>query len=168
MVAVIIACEVGFWVLLGCGLAARYVLRAKLLSTVLLLAVPLVDVVLLAAVYIGVSLAFGRQMIRWADQRFAHRFAGGPAPTRPPRAGRDHATHERRQWLRHLLAYVIAIAVLGLFTGLVGSAARTMPLWTVMVPWTIALVVDFIISFSYTLAPRKPKVSSAETRRNNS
>jgi hypothetical protein len=185
MVAVIIACEVGFWVLLGCGLAARYVLRAKLLSTVLLLAVPLVDVVLvavsvidlsrggaadtahgLAAVYIGVSLAFGRQMIRWADQRFAHRFAGGPAPTRPPRAGRDHATHERRQWLRHLLAYVIAIAVLGLFTGLVRSAARTMPLWTVMVPWTIALVVDFIISFSYTLAPRKPKVSSAETRRN--
>ena len=45
MVAVIIACEVGFWVLLGCGLAARYVLRAKLLSTVLLLAVPLLGIV---------------------------------------------------------------------------------------------------------------------------
>ena len=34
----------------------------------------------LAAASIGVSVAFGHSMIRWGDQRFAHRFAGGPEP----------------------------------------------------------------------------------------
>ena len=174
MIAAIIACEVGFWVLLVGGLAARYLLRARRLSTALLVSVPLVDVVLLAisvldlrrggeatvahglaAVYIGVSLAFGHQMIDWADQRFAHRFAGGPAPVRPPRSGRAHAARERRQWGRHLLAYVTAAAVLGLFTLLVGDVTKTAPLWVVMAPWGIGVVIDFVVSFSYTLSPRR-------------
>jgi hypothetical protein len=174
MIAAIVACEIGFWVLLAGGLAARYLLGARRLSTVLLICVPLVDVVLLAlsvvdlrrgaeaglghglaAVYIGVSLAFGHQMIRWADQRFAHRFAGGPPPVRPPRAGRAHAAHERRQWVRHLLAYLTAALVLGLFTLLVGDLDRTAPLWAVLAPWTIVLAVDFLISMSYSVSPRR-------------
>jgi 2TM domain-containing protein len=174
MIVAIVACEVAFWVLLGCGLLARYVLRARALSTALLIAVPLVDVVLLgisvadlrgggtphaahglAAIYIGASLAFGHQMINWVDQRFAHKFAGGPPPVRPPRTGRAHAARERRQWLRHLLAYVIAAGVLGVFTVLVGDVTRTLPLWAPMAPWGIAVVVDFIVSFSYTLQPRR-------------
>jgi hypothetical protein len=174
VIVAIVACEIGFWVLLVGGLLARYVLRARVLSAVLLLGVPLADVALLAfsvidlrrggearlehglaAVYLGVSIAFGHRMIRWADERFAHRFAGGPAPVRPPRAGREHAALQRGQWLRHLLAYAIAALVLGVFTALVGDPDRTAPLWAVMGPWTIALVVDFVISFSYTLSPRK-------------
>jgi hypothetical protein len=172
--AAIIACEALFWVLLAAGLAARYVLRMRLLSTALLVAVPLVDVVLLAvtaldlsrggtadaahglaAVYVGVSVAFGGQMVAWADQRFAHRFAGGAAPARPPRTGAAHAAHERRQWLRHLLAYVVAALVLAALSVLAGDLDAARPLWTPMLPWAIALVVDFIISFSYTLAPRR-------------
>ncbi|GAA3961853.1 hypothetical protein [Actinoplanes auranticolor] len=173
MIAVIIACEIGFWVLLGAGLVARYLLRARALSTALLVSVPLVDVVLLAvtaidlrrggeagiahglaAVYIGVSLAFGHQLVDWADQRFAHRFAGGPAPVRPPRTGRAHAARERRQWLRHLLAFAVAATVLAVLTLIVGDLGRTVPLWAVMAPWSIALVIDFIVAFSYTLSPR--------------
>jgi hypothetical protein len=173
MIVAIVACEVAFWILLGCGLLARYVLRARSLSTALLLAVPLVDVVLLgisvadlrrggsahaahglAAIYIGVSLAFGHQMIAWADERFAHRFAGGPPPRRLPRTGRAHAARQRRQWLRHVLAYVVAVGVLGLFTVLVGDGTRTLPLWAPMGPWGIAVVVDFLVSFSYSLRPR--------------
>ena len=169
----IVACEIGFWVLLVAGLAVRYVLRARRLSTALLLAVPAIDLVLLAvalihllnggeadpahglaAVYIGSSIAFGPQMIAWADQRFAHRFAGGPPPVKPPRTGPEHAARERRQWSRHLLAYVIGAAVLGLFTALVGDLDRVQPLWSVLGVWTIVLVVDFVISFSYTLFPR--------------
>ncbi|WP_424326067.1 hypothetical protein [Gordonia sp. (in: high G+C Gram-positive bacteria)] len=54
----IAGCEVGFWVLVGGGLALRY----------------------LARLYLGVTVVFGPRLIRWADARFAHRFAGGPAP----------------------------------------------------------------------------------------
>src|SRR5687768_8051858 len=108
MVTLIAACEVGFWVVLGAGLAARYLLRWRRVSTVLLICVPLVDVVLLtatiidlsgggsastvhglAAVYLGVSVAFGHSMMRWADQRFAHWFADGPPPVKPPKSGRE-------------------------------------------------------------------------------
>ncbi len=173
MIALIVACEVGFWVLLGAGLAARYLLRSRALSTALLICVPLIDVVLLAAtaidlrrggeagfthglaaVYIGVSLAFGHQLTAWADQRFAHRFAGGPAPVRPSPTGRAHAARERRQWLRHLLAYAIAAAVLAVLSLVVGDPGRTLGLWAVMGPWTIGLVIDFIVAFSYTVSPR--------------
>ncbi|GAA5179607.1 hypothetical protein GCM10023322_10090 [Rugosimonospora acidiphila] len=176
MLALIVGCEVAFWILLATALATRYVLPARKLGAVLLISVPLVDVVLvvaslvdlrrggeaspshgLAAIYLGVSVAFGRQMVSWAGQRFARRFAHGPAPTRPPLVGRDHASHERRQWLRHLLAYLIATGVLGLFTLLVGDIDRTVPMWAPMAPWAIALVIDFVISFSYTLAPRKTR-----------
>lgn len=48
MIAVIIACEIGFWVLLLAGLLTRYVLRRPGLGAALLIAVPLVDVLLLA------------------------------------------------------------------------------------------------------------------------
>jgi hypothetical protein len=47
IVAVIVACEIGFWVVLAAGLVSRYVLRRRRLSTALLAAVPLVDLVLL-------------------------------------------------------------------------------------------------------------------------
>ena len=98
LVVLIVACEIGFWVVLGAGLLARYALRMRRLGAVLLFCTPLVDVVLLvatvfdlraggeatsvhglAAIYLGVSVAFGHSMLRWADQRVAHRFAGGPA-----------------------------------------------------------------------------------------
>jgi hypothetical protein len=42
-----------------------------------------------------------------------------------------------------------------------------MTLWQIMAPWTVALVVDFLISFSYTLAPRKPNVSGTDKAKKN-
>ncbi|MFI5493881.1 hypothetical protein [Actinoplanes sp. NPDC051859] len=174
MIAALIACEIGFWVLLAAGLLTRYVLRRRRLSTVLLWSVPLVDVALLvfavldlrtggearlahglAAVYLGVTAVFGHRMIRWADERVAHRFAGGPAPVRPPRTGPAHAARERQGWLLHLLAYAVSAAILGVFTLLVGDADRTAALWAVMRPWGLAVVIDFVLSFSYTLRPRR-------------
>ena len=182
MIVAIVACEIGFWVLLGAGLAARYLLKARALSTVLLVSVPLVDVALLAfsvidlrrggeagtthglaAVYLGVSVAYGHRMLSWADQRFAHRFAGGPPPVRPPAKGtRERAAYERRMWLRHLTAYVVAGLILGLFTALVGDAGRTLALWNVMRLWTLVLVIDGFVAFGYAFA-RRP-ISSAKDR----
>ena len=94
LVAVLVAGEVGFWMLLGAGLVARYLLRRRTAGAVLL--------------------------VRWADQRFAHRFAGGPPPWRPPRSGRARVRYEWREWARYALAWVIACAVL---LGLAGTAA---------------------------------------------
>ena len=176
ILAVIVAVEIAFWVLLAAGLTARYVLRLPRVGAALLVAVPFVDLVLLgatvidlrggatasaahglAAVYIGVSVAFGHRMIRWADVRFAHRFAGGPAPGRPPRAGRAHAQREREAWYRHLLAWSVGAALIGVAVLLVGDLARTEAMWQLLGVWTVVLAIDFVVSFSYTLWPRPPR-----------
>jgi hypothetical protein len=175
--ALIVAAEIGFWVILAGGLAARYVLRRPRLGAALLVATPLVDVFLLiatvvdlrggatatvahslAAIYIGVSLAFGHSMVRWADARFAHRFAGGPKPDPGPRHGRAHAAHERRGWLRHLLAWAIGSGLMLIGVAVVGDADRTDALLQTAGLWTLVLTIDFLISFSYTLFPRRPVI----------
>ncbi|MEU8237592.1 hypothetical protein AB0C07_05045 [Actinoplanes missouriensis] len=177
MVALIVACEIGFWVLLVLGLLARYVAKWRRVSAALLVAVPLVDVLLLAftaidlrsgaeatlghglaAVYLAVTVVFGHRMIRWADVRFAHRFAGGPAPAPVPKVGREHAARERRAWFDHLLAYVLGAGFLGVFTLVAGGLDQAAGLWQVMGMWTLVLAIDFVISFSYTVMPRKARV----------
>jgi hypothetical protein len=153
LVAVIAGCEIGFWVLLGAGLAARYLLRMRRTSTALLLCVPLVDVVLLvatvidlrggatassvhglAAVFLGFSVAFGHSMTRWADQRFAHRFAGGPPPVKPPKDGPARVRHEWREWGKFMLAYAIACAVMLVLIFIVGTPETTTALWKGTIP----------------------------------
>jgi hypothetical protein len=140
IIAVIVACEVGFWVLLAAGLVARYGLRMPRLGAGLLIGVPIVDLVLLAAtvvdlrggavatsahglaaVYLGFSVVFGHRTIRSVDARVAHRFAGGPAPAKPAR----DAAHEWVQWLRGLAAWAIACGLLAVAIVLVGDAGRT-------------------------------------------
>jgi hypothetical protein len=174
LIALIVAAELAFWLLLASGLAARYVFGRPRLGMALLVATPLVDLALLgattidlrrggeaalphalAAVYIGVSVAWGKQIVRWADARFAHRFAGGPAPGRPPRDGRRHAARQRREWLRHLVAWATGTALLGLGVLAVGDLERTQALLNVAALWTLVLAIDFLISFSYALWPRQ-------------
>ncbi|MFD0555488.1 hypothetical protein FB566_0694 [Stackebrandtia endophytica] len=142
--AAIIACEVGFWVLLGAGLLARYRWRRRGLSTALLICVPLLDVVLLAvsvidlrsgaeaslrhglaAAYIAYSVMFGHQTIRWADRKYAHRFAGGPPPPKPPADGWPRVRVETTFWLRMVAAYGITWVVTGAMVWLVGDWSRT-------------------------------------------
>ncbi|MEH0985230.1 hypothetical protein [Micromonospora sp. CPCC 205556] len=177
LLAVIAACEIGFWVVLGAGLVARYVLRRPRLGAALLICVPLVDLVLLvataldlrrgatanvshglAAAYLGFSVAFGHSMVRWADQRFAHRFAGGPPPVRPPRYGRARVRHEWREWGKGLLGWAIACALLGAGILYVGDAARTQELWGWIRNLTLAIVI-WLVAFPVweTIFPRRPK-----------
>lgn len=141
----ILVCEIGFWVVLVAGLAARYLLQLRRLSTVLLLCVPLLDVALLAliawdllangqtadfshglgAIYLGFTVAFGHQIITRVDAWFAHRFAGGSEPAKPPKRGTARVRYEWAQWLRMLLCAIVASAVLSAIAWLVGDAERT-------------------------------------------
>jgi len=171
----IVACEIGFWVFVLAGLFCRYLLGARTLGAVLLASTILIDLALLAftvvdlrngatadffhglaAVYVGVSVAFGRNMIRWADERFAHRFAGGPKPVPKPKYGAEHARHERRMWAKHLLAWGIGSALLYGMVVLVNDFSRTKELLLMIGRWAIVLFIDFFWSFSYTIWPRKP------------
>ena len=174
--AFIIGCEIGFWVLVLAGLAARYLLRLRTLGTVLLLLTPIVDLILIvataidlrnganatfmhgiSAIYIGVSIAYGHKMITWADVRFAHRFAGGPEPVPNPRHGPEHARYERRMWFHHLLAWAIGSLVLLGMIWYVDDAARSGSLYGMLRLWSIAIAIDFLYSFSFTFRPKKPQ-----------
>jgi hypothetical protein len=168
----IVGCEIAFWAVLLGALLCRYAWGRRRVSTALLLTLPAIDLLLfaastvdlargavptsahgLAAVYLGVSIAFGGQLVSWADGRLAHRF-GGPPPNRPPRTGREHAAHERRMWLRHLLAWGLGSCLLLLDTAIARGPRHASPLVGVIASWGVVLAIDFIWSFSYTLFPR--------------
>jgi hypothetical protein len=177
LLAIIIGCEVGFWIVLGAGLATRYLLGWRRTSNILLACVPLVDVVLLvatilhlrsgavadwshglAAAYLGFSVAFGSSMIRWADQRFAHRFAGGPPPWRPPKHGAERTRYEWREWFKGLLGWAVACGLLLAGIWYVGDPARTEQLWAWIARLTVVIVI-WLVAFpiSHTIWPAKPK-----------
>lgn len=145
LVAVIVACEIGFWVVLAAGLVTRYLLHRRRLGGWLLAGVPVVDLVLLAvtvldlrgggaadlahglaAVYLGFSVAFGHAMVRWADVRFAHRFAGGPPPVPKPRPGTwPRVRLEWRDLGKAVLAVGISAVLLLAEIALVGDRGDT-------------------------------------------
>ncbi|SEG65347.1 hypothetical protein SAMN04489712_10897 [Thermomonospora echinospora] len=176
LLAIIAGCEIGFWIFLLAGLTARYLLRWRRTGAALLVCVPLVDLVLLvatvldlragatadfthglAAAYIGFSVAFGHSMIRWADTRFAHRFAGGPPPPRPPKYGMARARHEWREFGKALVAWAISCALLLGAIVMVGDAERTEALAGWIGRLSMVLGIWALWPITYTLWPAKPK-----------
>jgi hypothetical protein len=174
LLALIAGCEAGFWALLLAGLAVRYLLRAPRAGSALLLGVPLVDLVLfaataadlrsgatpdqlhgLAALYIGFSVAFGHRTIRSLDERFAHRFAGGPPPSRPPPSGPARARYEWRLWLRMLLGGAVSCGLLLAGAALVGDPARAAVLFAWMARVAVILLIALIWPVSHTLWPAR-------------
>lgn len=172
----ILACEIGFWVVLALGLGARYMVGLRRLSTVLLLCVPVLDALLLAliawdllvngttadfthglgAIYLGFTIAFGHQIIARVDAWFAHRFADGPAPGRVPKSGIVRVKYEWVQWFRMVLCAVITSAVLGGITLLVADPSRTSELvawiarvWLVAGIWLIGWPVWYSVSDAF-------------------
>lgn len=163
LVTVIVACEIGFWVVLAAGLISRYLAGRPRLGAALLLCVPIVDLVLLiatvvdlrsgatanfthglAAAYLGFSVAFGHSTVRWADSRFAHRFAGGPSPLRPPKYGRERVRYEWREFAKACVAWAVSCALLLAGIVLVGDAARTAALSAWLGRLTVVLLIWFV------------------------
>jgi hypothetical protein len=178
----IVVCEVAFWVAIIAGLSARYLLRRPRLGAALLILAPVIDIVLLAlvaidllgggtaswhhglaAIYIGISVAYGRRMVSWADVRFQQRFAGGPAPERL-----TGARYTLKCWMDALLtglAVAIAAAILGAIILLVGDAERTAALSDFFAVLGIIFAIDFVWALSYTIRPKRPASSSTVTAR---
>ena len=112
----IVACEIGFWVVIALGLITRYIFKREKLGFFLLALTPVIDLILLvvtatdlyngatatqvhavAAIYLGSSIAFGKSMIRWADERFRYYVQKtGAKPAR--RIGYEHATAMNREF----------------------------------------------------------------------
>ncbi|XVQ07840.1 hypothetical protein ACQP1W_35415 [Spirillospora sp. CA-255316] len=181
LLALIAACEIGFWLLLLAGLAVRYLLRRRRLGAALLMCVPVLDVILLtatvvdlrggatadfthglSAAYLGYSVAFGHSMIRWADERFAHRFAGGPPPKGKPRYGRARVRYEWREFGKATLATAIACGVLLSMIVMVDEPSRT----EALLGWTMRLAMVLAIwslwPITHTLWPATPKPGEQE------
>ncbi|WP_030928631.1 hypothetical protein [Streptomyces sp. NRRL S-646] len=179
VVGLIIACEVGFWVLLAAGLAVRYLLKRRRTSVALLLCEPLLELVLfvvtavdlkngaepswehgLAALYIGYTVAYGHYTITWLDGHAAHRLAGGPRPPKPPRYGLARARHEGGLWLRTLLAAVVACALLQAAIWYVGDG-DTSSLRAFQETALRTLGVHGVIALTYLIRPKKAPADAA-------
>lgn len=171
----IIACEIGFWIFVLAGLGARYILKNKKLGIFLLICTPIVDFILLivtvvdlkngavatalhgiAAIYIAISIVFGHQMIKWADGHFSYRFGNGKK-TDKLKYGKVHARQKREGWYRHLLSLLIGGGILMSIILYINNYPQTEALVRTMLLWSLIVVIDFIISFSYTLFPKKQK-----------
>lgn len=182
LVALIGACEVGFWILLLAGLAARYLLRRRRLSTVLLLGVPVLDLVLviaslldvaqggtpgtshgLAGLYLGFTVAFGHRTIAWADAHFAHRFAGGPPPPKPPKHGRAAVVREWQDWGRLMLAWAIGIAVMAATTLVAGADVPAVTEWSEHPMWHWALRIAPVALIWFVVGPLWTTLTGGET-----
>lgn len=185
IISVIVACEVAFWIAIAAGLALRYLARRPRLGLTVLALVPVIDVVLLVAVaanlhsggtatvthsiatfYLGFSLAYGHRMIAWADVRFAHRFAGGPAPVRP-----TGAAYTRQCWADVLptgLACALAAGITWALITWTSDPARTNALRTTY-SWALILPgIDLLWALSYTLWPRREPASTPTGRNHRS
>ncbi|MGW3796726.1 hypothetical protein FA951_02380 [Dermacoccus nishinomiyaensis] len=172
IVAIIAACEILFWVFVIAGLAARYLLERRRLGAALLVMAPVTDLVLLAAtaislhrgdaahlghvvaaVYIGFSVAYGHRMIDWCDTRFAHRFAAGPAPVKA-----TGATYTRQCWADVARTSVAAAITCMLTAVLIAIAADTSSAGALSGNYTwmgMILGLDVLWAVSYTLCPRR-------------
>src|SRR5262245_55905572 len=164
--AVIVASEIAFWTLLVAGLYARYALDRPRLSALMLLAAAASDLVVLlvagldlaggataqtshvfAAVAVAYSVAYARHLVGIAD-RFVLRRLGRDvvqAP-RPPKAVR-----ERTGWYRHARMWAVGVPLLGAFYVLADDGRALAAAAGI---WTAILVIDFVVSFSYSLQDR--------------
>lgn len=171
----IVGAEITFWVVILLGLVTRYILKKKGLGLFFLALTPVIDLVLLiatavdlyngatattvhgiAAIYLGVSIAFGKSMIAWADRQFTyHILRQGQMPAK--KYGFEHARHEIKGSFQHLLAFLIGAAfILGIHF-FIGDHERTAGLLNPLRIWALVVGIDLLYSASYFIWPKRVK-----------
>lgn len=175
----IIACEIGFWIFIILGLTLRYVLNFKKTGLLFLALTPVLDLILLiiagvdiyngatatiahalAAVYISISIVFGKSMIEWSDSRFRYLVGKGEKPVKL--YGKESSKHALKHLLKHLLSFGIGVGVLMLVVYLVDDSSKTSAIWGVIQLWLNVLVIDLIITITYLIwPPQEKKIESS-------
>ncbi|HCU7628137.1 TPA: hypothetical protein OVB20_000417 [Staphylococcus aureus] len=108
----------------------------------------------IAAVYISISLVFGKSMINWADDRFRYYvMKQGSKPYKLD--GLAYSKNYAKSWLKHLLSYIIGTGILHLIIYLINDKSRTEAMDGVIHIWTIVIIIDLIICISYFVWPPK-------------
>ncbi|MGE7692681.1 hypothetical protein ACQKNC_00995 [Lysinibacillus sp. NPDC094177] len=173
MIAWIITAEIAFWIVIIVGLICRYVLKRPKLSIFFFALTPVIDLLLvilttmdlksgtpastfhgIAAIYIGVSIAFGKTMITWADQKFQQWFLKSGYKNEPL-TGMKKGMHEMKLLSQHIVAFLIGAGLLYAMSLFVGSNSDTTSIFQVMKVWGIVLAIDAAISISYVIFPKK-------------
>ena len=170
--AIIIA-EILFWVVIVLGLVVRYVFKQQKLSFYLFVCIPIIDVILLvmtavdlyyggkgtiahalAAVYLGISIVYGKSMIQWADNLF-QRLVYKKKTAKAKLYGMEYGIQQLKGALKHLAAYVIGALFLALMLYLSKESFENSAFYQILRLWTIVVVIDFIIAILYIIFPRK-------------
>lgn len=160
IVTLIILAEVLMWVCIGLVIFARYKLENKPLSIFFFLLMIVVNIVLLiltsldlknggdatfahglAAIYIGISIAFGRSMIRYADNLYKEYILKYWVQKEKPTEKQKVMTTAQ-----HLLAYVIGASLLYAMIEYVNDASQTKILISFIKIWTIVMAIDLGIT----------------------
>lgn len=169
----IVACEIAFWVVILVGLTLRYVFKRKKLSLLFFTSVPLIDLILLvvagldiyfgakptaahaiAAVYIGSSIAFGKSMIAWLDEKFRYYIMkDGSKPVK--RYGMEFARHGMKSFGQHVFAYIIGALLLFGMILITNNHVQNAPFYEILQLWTLIIGIDFVISISYFIWPKR-------------
>ncbi|WP_433870176.1 hypothetical protein [Saccharopolyspora sp. CA-218241] len=170
MIVAILAAEAAFWVFLLGGLGLRYLAGTRRAGSAVLAVVPLADLALVAlvgidvvrgaeptrahafaVVYLGVTVAFGRPLVRGVDAWFRYRFAGGPRPSKPAKGSTAEVRALWHEWFRLVAAAATAAAGLLVLIALEGrplpptiEAAATHPCWAVLLLLAIVTAVWFL------------------------
>ncbi|MBP0449653.1 hypothetical protein J5Y04_08820 [Kitasatospora sp. RG8] len=174
IVTLVLAAEAAFWILLGLGLATRYLLRWRRVSTVLLVGLPVVDLTLfaltvldlrggataswthaLAAGYAGFSIGYGPSLVRWADRHFQYRFAGGPKPVRSPQYGPERTRHEWRICGRTVVSAAITLGLITALVPLSAGAAHFSDFTGWYARLGITAAINVIVAACYSLWPKE-------------
>lgn len=172
MIKWIIAAEILFWIAILAGLFTRYILKQNRLSIILFLLTPFIDLALIvltvidlqngatatvahgiSVIYIGVSIAYGKTMISWADDKFKT-WILKISPAKKPLYGKEKGIHELKMWARHGLAFAIGSLMFWLILTFVGTQG-TEALEKVWKVWSLVLLIDGVISISYIIFPKK-------------
>lgn len=176
-------CEVGFWVLVIGGLCLRYLARMRRASTITLALLPVLDIVLIAAValdlhrggdvefahrlagiYLGWTVVFAHSTVAWLDVRFAHRFAGGPAPVKPPKTGPQAYRNEIRGFVKWLCAAAIALVITYALAYTVADSEQAAALKTVIQPLGVITFFWFVTGPLWVLGSKTAGTKSSSSK----